>query len=88
MQTTPPGMTHWSCRVMAQRHGVSKSTISEGQGFFYRLGSHGIHCVGSPAGGSTVPGDAAVASTDAVTRNCQRPQATDGSPRRGWRPRR
>ena len=28
LQTTPPGMTHWSCRVMAQRHGVSKSTIS------------------------------------------------------------
>ena len=28
LQTTPPGMPHWSCRVMAQRHGVSKSTIS------------------------------------------------------------
>ena len=28
MQTTPPGMTHWSCRLMAQHLGVSKSTIS------------------------------------------------------------
>ena len=28
LQTTPPGMPHWSCRGMAQRHGVSKSTIS------------------------------------------------------------
>ena len=28
LPTTPPGMPHWSCRVMAQRHGVSKSTIS------------------------------------------------------------
>ena len=28
LQTTPPGMTHWSCRLMAQRHGVSKSMIS------------------------------------------------------------
>jgi len=28
LQTTPPGMTHWSCRLMAQRLGVSKSTIS------------------------------------------------------------
>ena len=30
LQTTPPGMPHWSCRVMAQRHGVSKSTIRAG----------------------------------------------------------
>ena len=28
LQTTPPGMTHWSCRLMAQHLGVSKSTIS------------------------------------------------------------
>src|SRR5215510_15861715 len=28
LQTKPEGMTHWSCRAMAERHGVSKSTIS------------------------------------------------------------
>jgi transposase len=28
LQTKPEGMTHWSCRTMAERHGVSKSTIS------------------------------------------------------------
>lgn len=28
LQTKPNGMTQWSCRVMAERQGVSKSTIS------------------------------------------------------------
>jgi transposase len=28
LQTKPKGMTQWSCRVMAERQGVSKSTIS------------------------------------------------------------
>src|SRR5487761_1631367 len=28
LQTKPPGMTHWSCRLMAQSQGVSRSTIS------------------------------------------------------------
>jgi transposase len=28
LQTKPKGMTHWSCRIMAEQQGVSKSTIS------------------------------------------------------------
>ncbi len=28
LQTKPKGMTHWSCRIMAERQGVSKSTVS------------------------------------------------------------
>ena len=28
LQTKPEGMTHWSCRTMAEQQGVSKSTIS------------------------------------------------------------
>jgi transposase len=28
LQTKPKGMTHWSCRLMAVRQGVSKSTVS------------------------------------------------------------
>lgn len=28
LQTKPEGMTHWSCRSMAQRQGVSKSTVN------------------------------------------------------------
>jgi hypothetical protein len=28
LQTKPAGMTHWSCRTMAQSQGVSKSTVS------------------------------------------------------------
>jgi transposase len=28
LQTKPKGMTHWSCRLMAERVGMSKSTIS------------------------------------------------------------
>jgi len=28
LQTKPKGMTHWSCRLMAKRQGMSKSTIS------------------------------------------------------------
>src|SRR5216684_2817800 len=28
LQTKPKGQTHWSCRLMAQRQGMSKSTIS------------------------------------------------------------
>jgi transposase len=28
LQTKPKGMTHWSCRLMAARQGMSKSTIS------------------------------------------------------------
>lgn len=28
LQTKPKGMTHWSCRTMAEQHGVSKSTIN------------------------------------------------------------
>src|SRR5438132_6451477 len=28
LQTKTKGMTHWSCRIMAERQGVSKSTIS------------------------------------------------------------
>ncbi len=27
LRTTPPGMTHWSCRTMARAQGVSKSTV-------------------------------------------------------------
>ena len=28
LQTKPAGMTHWSCRIMAQHQGVSKSTVN------------------------------------------------------------
>ncbi|MGH8137148.1 MAG: hypothetical protein ACREVV_02980 [Steroidobacteraceae bacterium] len=28
LQSTPPGMTHWSCRQMAQAQGVSKNTVN------------------------------------------------------------
>jgi transposase len=28
LQTKPEGMTHWSCRTMAQSQGISKSTVS------------------------------------------------------------
>jgi hypothetical protein len=28
LQTTPAGMTHWSCRTMAQHQGVGKSTVN------------------------------------------------------------
>ena len=28
LQTKPAGMTHWSCRTMAQSQGVSKSTVN------------------------------------------------------------
>ena len=28
LQTKPKGMTHWSCRLMAENQGISKSTIS------------------------------------------------------------
>lgn len=28
LQTKPAGLTHWSCRLMAKSHGVSKSTVS------------------------------------------------------------
>ena len=28
LQTKPAGMTHWSCRAIAQRQGVSKSTVN------------------------------------------------------------
>lgn len=28
LQTKPAGMTHWSCRTMAQAEGVSKSTVN------------------------------------------------------------
>ncbi len=28
LQTKPKGMTHWSCRVMADSQGISKSTVS------------------------------------------------------------
>lgn len=28
LQTKPPGMTHWSCRLMAKAQGVSKSTVN------------------------------------------------------------
>ena len=28
LQTKPAGMTHWSCRTMAQRQGVGKSTVN------------------------------------------------------------
>ena len=28
LQTRPPGATHWSCRTMAEKHGVSKATIN------------------------------------------------------------
>lgn len=28
LQTKPKGMTHWSCRLMAEQQGVSKSTVS------------------------------------------------------------
>ncbi|MDA1094842.1 MAG: helix-turn-helix domain-containing protein, partial [Acidobacteria bacterium] len=28
LQTKPNGMTHWSCRLMAARQGISKSTVS------------------------------------------------------------
>src|SRR6266436_7857486 len=27
LQTKPPGLTHWSCRLMAKSQGVSKSTV-------------------------------------------------------------
>lgn len=27
LQTTPPGATHWSCRIMARTQGVSKATV-------------------------------------------------------------
>jgi transposase len=27
LQTKPEGMTHWSCRLMAEEHGVSKNTV-------------------------------------------------------------
>lgn len=29
LHTTPKGMTHWSCRLMAKSHGISKSTVSQ-----------------------------------------------------------
>jgi transposase len=28
VQTKPKGMTHWSCRLMAQQQGITKSTVS------------------------------------------------------------
>jgi transposase len=28
LQTRPLGATHWSCRTMAEQHGVSKATIN------------------------------------------------------------
>src|SRR4030043_1355841 len=28
LQTRPAGATHWSCRTMAQKHGVSKATVN------------------------------------------------------------
>ena len=28
LQTKPKGMTHWSCRLMAEAHGVSKNTVN------------------------------------------------------------
>jgi transposase len=28
LQTKPPGMTHWSCRALAEQQGVSKSTVN------------------------------------------------------------
>ena len=28
LQSKPPGMTHWSCRLMAQAQGVSKNTVN------------------------------------------------------------
>jgi hypothetical protein len=28
LRTKPKGMTHWSCRIMAQAQGVSKSTVN------------------------------------------------------------
>ena len=28
LQTKPAGMTHWSCRTMAESQGVSKSTVN------------------------------------------------------------
>ncbi len=28
LQTKPVGMTHWSCRTMAESQGVSKSTVN------------------------------------------------------------
>jgi transposase len=28
LQTRPPGATHWSCRTMAEKHGVSKATVN------------------------------------------------------------
>lgn len=28
LQTKPKGMTHWSCRLMAQAQGVSKNTVN------------------------------------------------------------
>ena len=28
LQSKPKGMTHWSCRLMAEAHGVSKSTVN------------------------------------------------------------
>ena len=29
LHTKPTGMTHWSCRLMAKRQGISKSTVSQ-----------------------------------------------------------
>ena len=28
LQTEPAGMTHWSCRTMAESQGIGKSTVS------------------------------------------------------------
>ena len=28
LQTKPAGMTHWSCRTLAEQQGVSKSTVN------------------------------------------------------------
>ena len=28
LQARPPGATHWSCRTMAEKHGVSKATVN------------------------------------------------------------
>jgi hypothetical protein len=28
LQSKPEGMTHWSCRLMAEAHGVSKNTVN------------------------------------------------------------
>lgn len=29
LQTKPAGMTHWSCRTLAQQQGISKSTVNK-----------------------------------------------------------